>query len=75
MKKSNFLECFLVRFGSDFPFKFNEQIDTRIDAEQVMKTMKICENGFEIDTDFDSFRSGISWNFEFSEKGGCTKTI
>ena len=40
MKKSNFLECFLVRFGSDFPFKFNEQIDTRIDAEQVMKIIK-----------------------------------
>ena len=40
MKRPNFLECFLVRFGSDFPFKFNEQIDTRIDAEQVMKIMK-----------------------------------
>ena len=40
MKKPNFLECFLVRFGSRFPFKFNEQIDTRIDAEQVMKIMK-----------------------------------
>ena len=30
----------MVRFGSCFPFKFNEQIDTRIDAEQVMKIMK-----------------------------------
>ena len=30
----------MVRFGSRFPFKFNEQIDTRIDAEQVMKIMK-----------------------------------
>ena len=30
----------MVRFGSDLPFKFNEQIDTRIDAEQVMKIMK-----------------------------------
>ena len=40
MKKPNFLECFLVCFGSRFPLKFNEQIDTRIDAEQVMKNMK-----------------------------------
>ena len=30
----------MVRFGSRFPLKFNEQIDTRIDAEQVMKIMK-----------------------------------
>ena len=30
----------MVRFGSSFPLKFNEQIDTRIDAEQVMKNMK-----------------------------------
>ena len=30
----------MVRFGSRFPLKFNEQIDTRIDAEQVMKNMK-----------------------------------
>ena len=30
----------MVPFGSRFPLKFNEQIDTRIDAEQVMKNMK-----------------------------------
>ena len=64
----------MVCFGSRFPLKFTEQIDTRIDAEQVMKNMKTCENGFEIDTEFDSFRSGISRKNEFSEKGRCTET-
>ena len=65
----------MVCFGSRFPLKFTEQIDTRIDAEQVIENMKkTSENGFEIDTEFDSFRSGISRKNEFSEKGRCTET-
>ena len=65
----------MVRFGSRFPLKFNEQIDTRIDAEQVMKNMKkhvkmVSKSIRNLIVSEVAFRE----KNEFSEKGRCTET-